>query len=337
MKDKTPVGLTAAQWETLIADLSQNSSTVNDYRKILNLLNSTGTLNILTLTRKEAEDYFKMLDQRVEDGTLSVNTSHRYKATLRSLGGRMEEKQIVPGYVNPFHGLVRHEQRSRTVYTPESFASSDSIRRIREVLPKFSSQEGVLTEFLIDLGLTPKQITELKVCDFHMVDDVLTLKTASEFMEPTTKPWQESDLYLKGLPLTYVKSSRVNITWNYTGTYRFNEDMTRILKDRTPTLGQNSDDRLYFHTPRHLAYSYRAIHHLINEIAMRAGIGSEVTPMQMSLYGSICCHLQMQGIAIPDSKPIGCWNDRVPLPQEIQVKAVIDQLGSDFLKTAVGL
>ncbi|NCB32382.1 MAG: site-specific integrase [Erysipelotrichia bacterium] len=336
MKDYTPNGLTGEQWSRLVSDFDQNQSTVNDYRKVLNQLHSFESLNILTMTREQAEDYFMHLDQRVAEGSLKDTTAHRYKATLRSLGCRIEQQNLVPDYVNPFHGLVQHEQRNRSVYTNDSFADPELIQKIRSVCEN-NPCGSILIHFLMDMGLSPNQISALKVSDFHMEDHHLTVDSESDFLEKCSDPWYKSPMYLQGLPITYIKASKTNITWRYTGTFCFNDDYMEILRRRTPTLGINRDTRLYFHTPRHLPCSYRTIHHLIREFEKTAGIGNDITPMQLSIYGSICCSMQLQGIEIPGVKPIGIWKDRLPTPRDIQIQSIASQLGSDALNHAVGL
>ena len=336
MKDTTSIGLTEDQWDHLVSDFGQNQSTINDYRKVLNQLHSYKSFNILTMTREQAEEYFNYLDRRVAEGTLKDTTSHRYKATLRSLGCRVEEKHLTPGYVNPFRGLVQNEQRSRSVYTEDNFADPQLIQKINEVCIQ-NPNDLILIRFLTGMGLTPNQISELKVSDFHNVNNHLTVDTEAEFLEKCSDPWHESPLFQKGLPITYVKASKTNITWRYTGTFCFNDKYAEILHRRTPTLGANRDTRLYFHTPRHLPCTYRAIHHVIRETEKTAGIGNDVTPMQLSLYGSIACKFQLQGIDMPGAEPIGHWKDRLPIPCDIKIQAVEEQLGTDALKKAVGL
>ena len=123
MKNRTPEGLTSGQWSAVIEGLENRPSTVNDYRKVLNLLHAygTGDFHISSLTREQAAEYFAYLDRRGSEGTLSDNTIHRYKATLRSIGTRIEKNpSLWPGYTNPFSGLVTNENRKRTEYSTEA-------------------------------------------------------------------------------------------------------------------------------------------------------------------------------------------------------------------------
>ena len=124
MKDRAPEGLTPDKWGAVINGLESRRTTVNDYRKVLNLLHAynDSSFNIETLTKEQAVEYFNYLDGRLKNGTLSDNTVHRYKATLRSIGARMEKRNDVwPGYVNPFSGLVTNENRQRTVFNESLF------------------------------------------------------------------------------------------------------------------------------------------------------------------------------------------------------------------------
>ena len=83
------------------------------------------------LTREQAAEYFAYLDRRGAEGTLSDNTIHRYKATLRSIGTRIEKNpSLWPGYTNPFSGLVTNENRKRTEYREDMFADPEVIRKI---------------------------------------------------------------------------------------------------------------------------------------------------------------------------------------------------------------
>ena len=76
MKNHLPTGLDDYQWNTLLADMKKRPSTVNDYRKVLNLLHAYegGKIDIAAMTAPEAKEYFEYLDQRVTDGPMSVRT-----------------------------------------------------------------------------------------------------------------------------------------------------------------------------------------------------------------------------------------------------------------------
>ena len=104
MKSRVPVGLTESQWDSIMDGLADHPSTMNDYRKIINLLHTydNGRLHITSMTKQDAEDYFGMLEKRASDGEMSTNTVHRYEATLRSIGRRMQaHPETFPDYENP--------------------------------------------------------------------------------------------------------------------------------------------------------------------------------------------------------------------------------------------
>ena len=172
MKNRTPEGLTSGQWGAVIEGLENRPSTVNDYRKVLNLLHSygNGAYHISSLTKEQASEYFSYLDRRGTDGTLSENTIHRYKATLRSIGTRIENHpSLWPGYINPFSGLVTNENRKRTEYRADMFADPAAIAKIRAVIPSLDREEQLILYFMMYLGFTPAQIQNLKISDFFTV------------------------------------------------------------------------------------------------------------------------------------------------------------------------
>ncbi len=332
MVTRTPAGISAEQWKEITKDLDPSSSTVNDYRKVLNLLHSAGPdqYQILTMTTEDAANYFRHLDERVRSGDLSENTAHRYKATLRSLGKRIESSPSVSaGYSNPFKGLVKNEQRLRTSYRPEMFASPESIILIRETLDKLSTRDHLMIEFIFSLGLTPGQIRSIRVCDFQKKEDGLLRLAVNEgtILEYTKKDRYSSDLYLSGAPVTFVRSSSRSITWNYTGTYIMPEKYSDILYSHIPTLGQNRDSRKFFLTSRHLEYSYRALHHLVHEVCDLAGLSEALTPNQLSLSGIIMSYLMQQ--ELPENAAEG-WIV-FPLPLERKIDTIREQLSPEFI------
>ena len=331
MVTRTPAGFSAEQWKEITRDLDPGSSTVNDYRKVLNLLHSTGKYQILTMTLQDASDYFAYLDERVSSGELSENTAHRYKATLRALGRRIEScPSFSPEYTNPFNGLVKNEKRLRTTYSREMFASPDDVVRIRSNLDKLNTRDHLMIEMILFLGLTPRQIQNIRVCDFfHTEDGTLALKIdEGTVLEKTKKDREISDLFLSGAPVTYVSSSSRSITWKYTASFLFGEEVTGILRRHIPTIGGNHDTRKFFLTSRHLEYNYRALHHLVHVVCNLSGIEEVLTPNQLSLSGMIRSKLNQE----KEDLSTDCWTV-FPLPLEEKLKVIEEQLGKDFIES----
>ena len=139
------------------------------------------------------------------------------------------------------------------------------------------------------------------------------------------------------MPIAFVRASRTNITWSYTGRYIFSDAFSKLLLSRIPTLGTNRDERRFFHTARHLDFTYRAIHHLLGSACQLAGLSSkDITPNQASLFGTALSALQAGGEKLP-FEPIGHWQDRLPIPQQKQIDAILAQLGPDSLKAIAGI
>ena len=222
MSKHIPLGFTQQQWDAIVGDLNHNPSTINDYRKVLNLLQKykDGSYKITTLTKQQAKDYFDYLDEKEEAGILSKNTVHRYKATLRSLGSRIENHpNLFSNFVNPFSRLMKNEKRNRTSYHEKSFVNPEIIKRIRSHISELTHEETLLIRFLIDVGLTPKQIEEIKVSDFKKNEDELTL-----FVHPIqfTKRKEDTLDYNSSLPIEEVhKSINGNTTWKYYPSFTF--------------------------------------------------------------------------------------------------------------------
>lgn len=374
MKKHIPLGFTQQQWQAITDDFQENSSTINDYRKVLNLLQNykDGQYQILHLTKEQAKEYFDYLDAKEQNGTLSKNTVHRYKATLRSLGARMERHQdVFPGFANPFARLVKNEKRTRTEFTPEMFAKASDIQRLRDILPSLSNDEALIVSLLIDVGLSPHQIEQIRVCDFYQEGNTLFLN-----VPPTTFIERKADglnLSVETAPISLVKESgNGNKTWKCIPTFEFFQPTEASFKEKIPTLGANTDTRHYFMTARHMSYSYRAIHHLITSILQKAGLKhTDITPYQLSLYGMVRSYLldtnlrkhatldqqltlardiasrnaiteqikQVEEIFLPLAKKswVGNWKGNYPISMYIQIQAIKNQLGEDFLLKVVGL
>ena len=374
MKNRTPEGLTSGQWNAIIEGLEDRPSTVNDYRKVLNLLHSynDGEYDISTLTKEQAAAYFSYLDRRGAEGTLSENTVHRYKATLRSIGTRIENHpSLWPGYTNPFSGLVTNENRKRTEYREDLFADPADIARIREVLPSLSREEQLILKFMIYLGFSPSQIQNLKISDFFTTAGEprqigLTIKNGT-FLEFTNRSWKESRYYLENYPVHYVrKSPNRSITWEYTGTVLFTPEFEDLLREFYEFTGISKDARPYFLTARHLEFNYRAMHHMILNVCRLAEVDAQkITPNMISRYGMIHSYLLTKNrrtaetLRASDSRTpeeeaalaeaeerirqlleigeIGTWTERFPVPLQERIDSIIRYLGEDFLYKAVGL
>jgi hypothetical protein len=169
MKNRTPDGFTTGQWEAVIEKLELNPNTVNDYRKVLNRLHdyNNGSFNIQSMTREQAVEYFDYLDQLEKDGKMSPNTIHRYKATLRSVGSKMEKHpELWPDYVNPFTRLVTNENRKRTEYTQEMFADPDIIHKLLASMPEYSKEDQLIFSFMANIGMTSAQIQNVQIDHF---------------------------------------------------------------------------------------------------------------------------------------------------------------------------
>ena len=173
MKNRTPAGFTSGQWEAVIEKLELNPNTVNDYRKVLNRLHdyNNGSLNIQTMTRDQAVEYFDYLDQLEKDGKMSPNTIHRYKATLRSVGAKMEgHPEFWPDYVNPFTRLVTNENRKRTEYTETMFADPDIIRKLLAPMDQYSKEDQLIFSFMANIGMSSAQIQNVQVDHFYFIN-----------------------------------------------------------------------------------------------------------------------------------------------------------------------
>ncbi|MCR5228682.1 MAG: hypothetical protein K6D03_00980 [Solobacterium sp.] len=341
MKKKVPDGLTLQQWEAMIEGLDSHPTTVNDYRKVLNLLHKweNGQHLIQNMSREDAAAYFSFLDEREQSGDLSTNTVHRYKATLRSLGLRIQMRQdLFPGYRNPFSRLVKNEIRSRTSYKMDMFADPEKIRQFLEAVPAFSGEEAVIVRMMAGLGISPLMINNMRISDFKTQKDgrlTLTLDMGT-IIEKQAGIWKQSEWYTAGYPVTYIRTSSADsVTWKYTGAVSFEEDFAAQLKNYYKLTGKSRDSRRYFLTVRHKDFTYRAMHHMFNSICTKAGLDIyAVTPYQLTRYGMIISWLQHYGKI--DTEPVGRWDSFFPLPHEVQVRSVIEQLGEDALYQITG-
>ena len=379
MKSKVPVGLSEAEWDSIMDGLADHPSTMNDYRKIINLLHTydNGRLHITSMTRKDAEDYFGMLEERADKGEMSTNTVHRYEATLRSIGRRMQaHPETFPDYQNPFSGMLHDEVRSKTKYTPETFADPRDIKKIIRILPQFSHEKRILLELMLYVGMRPKHIENLTFSDFTPNPRHPNTELMLTFDEGTfTEKKSDVNALLQEDRNTKLVShtSSGNMTWQVTSHWCFFENYTSVLRRYHPSLGSIQDERPYFMTTRHQPYTYRAQHHLVQEACRKAGLDSgSVTPLQLSLYGSVNSYLimltlnehdrlknslshshsldeknrilskmrdsEMFFLPLAQDGWIGGWADNVyPANRREMIDEISKQLGPDYLYKIVGI
>lgn len=341
-ESRIPKGLNPQQWASIVHGLELQPTTINDYRKVLNLLHTynNGQYHILSMNKEDALNYYNYLDARVQDHSLSANTAHRYKATLRSLGTRIDQQaEQFPNYQNPFTQLVKNEYRKRTSYETVSFADAASIDKIRKQYYTLHTQEAFIIELMINLGLTPRQIEQIRLCDFKDTD--------------------------KGLCLSIPDGNDAVATYMFFGP--FANDLKKYYSD----LGHSDSTQNLFLTSRHLPYSYRAVHHVVQTISQEAGLEEPVTPYQLSLYGMIHSYLldasvrehaqldqqltttsdpetmhrihqeinRLESVFIPLAKKswLGNWQNHYPYTMQKQIDAMMDQLGIEKILHIVGL
>lgn len=297
MNNKVPEGLSAVQWNAIMDGLSDHPSTMNDYRKIINLLHSfdNGRYHITSITKEEAIDYFAMLDQKAAEGKMSKNTVHRYQATLRSIGTRIEQHpDTFPGYTNPFSGIMHNEVRSRTVFTKDMFADPRDIEKIIHIIPKLPQDKQILLELMLFLGLRPKQVENLTDKNFTRNPlspdkEIVLMVEDGTYVEKshTHRPLKETE-YRK-LDSTSANGNR---TWCISTVYRFFSPYSAKLKQVHPDICEASTGTPLFLTSHKQAYSYRALHHLLQEVCTKAGLDpNAVTPYQLTLYGVLSSYL----------------------------------------------
>ena len=373
MITNAPQCFTAKQWEIITSDLKDRPATVNDYRKVLNLFTRfDGGIYIITqMNREDAENCFRSLDRKCEEGIYSRNTIHRYKATLRAVARRMEAHQdLFPGFINPFSGTVNDEIRRSTAYTADMFAKPEDIRAVCSAMHKCSKNEQIILTLMMNLGLTPVQVSELKVSDFtqdgNHPDQIALQYIDGTVLEKTKISHKQSQYSKEGLPMTVDHTANDGtITWNYHAAYLFTPAYTEVLRSYISDLGTNTDSRPLFLSKHHAPNNYRSIHHLVHKVCQYAGIRQTVTPMQISLYGTVraymISHLQelsrndtelLEQEANPERKAairsrieknqkllktigseeiIGCYENRFPLPKQQTIDHIISHISESFL------
>lgn len=364
MNTKVPYGLSKQQWAAITRGMEGRPGTINDYRKVVDRLHAfrDHTYSILTMTADDAAEYFRWLQ---EESGLAENTVHRYQATLRSIGMRMEQaRDVFPGYANPFRGILKKEMRRRSAFSSESFADPKAVEAILKILPEMTMVEQMILRLMILNGFLPRHICSIAVKDFHCRSNSLSV-TFSEGLVRSREEQQKKNLVRIG------ESSSGMITWESKATFRFFEDWEKILRTYTPDIGYNNDSRAFFMTSRHLPYTYHSIHHLVHVACEKAGLKETVTPKQLSLYGMVHSYLMetelhrhnqltraakkqtdsgtlaalkeqisiCESIFLPLAKLgwIGCWDEEFPPCMSERIKEIRTQLGDDILYAIVGL
>ena len=376
MTQSLPAGLNDQQWSAMMRTLQDHPATMNDYRKVINLLYAwhDGQYSILTITPQAARDYFDHLDEKAKDGTLSANTVHRYKATLRAAGSRIAAcPSLFPGYQNPFAGIMHNEIRARTTYQKDTFAHPADIRTMIRVLPKLPAKKQILLECMIYMGLKPKQLENIRLDSFTInprneKELLLTFNDGTYLEKKTTGRRVMPDARMKLIS----RSASGTATWQVTAVWRFFGDYSRKLRAYHLGIGSQKEDRPFFLTSRKQAYSYRALHSLLAETCTQAGLNpNAITPYQLYLYGTIRSKLIFDSLldqkrlraSIDTSKSraeknhiltemrqlendflpliedgwIGGWYKEYPADRKALVDEIAAQMGNDFLKEAIGL
>ena len=319
MKLKTPAGFTADQWEAVTDGLQAHPATVNDYRKVVERFHHfhTDPFSFAAVTAEEAVQYFTYLQ---EESGLSASTVHRYQATLRSIGTRMENRpDVFPGYKNPFRGILKKELRQRTTYTPERFPDHTDVRKILAVLPDCPRDEQLILYLMILHGFQPKQICLITVRDFRNDSGSLCLD-----LEQNAQPAADA-----GGKQTASQSIL----------FLFSEPWVTRLRELIPDIGTNTDHRPFFMTSRHMPYSYHSIHHLVRTVCLKAGLEpGAIKPGQLSLYGIIYASLREHESELPYTElEAGYWQNGLPAAMRQTVQEITSQLGEDFLYMILGI
>ena len=243
------------------------------------------------------------------------------------------------------------------------------------VLPGFPAEKQLLLEMMLYLGLRPKQVENIRLSDFtdnpNSPDKELILTIPDgRYVEKNNRmnrPIQENEL--TKLRRTSLNGNRL---WDIQAVFRFYAPFSNKLKAKHPDLGKTTNDAFYFETSRHHPYTYRALHHFVQEVCVKAGLDpNAVTPYQLSLFGSINSYLlfsilhdeQQLRKRLPKAKSrdehnrilgelhevnarflplanngwIGCWVMEYPLSREKIINDIKVQLGRDFLLKAVGV
>ena len=376
MTQSLPAGLNDQQWSAMMRTLQDHPATMNDYRKVINLLYAwhDGQYSILTITPQAARDYFDHLDEKAKDGTLSANTVHRYKATLRAAGSRIAAcPSLFPGYQNPFAGIMHNEIRARTTYQKNTFAHPADIRTMIRVLPKLPAKKQIMLECMIYMGLKPKQLENIRLDSFTInprneKELLLTFNDGTYLEKKTTGRRVMPDARMKLIS----RSASGTATWQVTAIWRFFGDYSRKLRAYHLGIGSQKEDRPFFLTSRKQAYSYRALHSLLAETCTQAGLNpNAITPYQLYLYGTIRSKLifdslldqkrlrasmdtsksraeknhiltemrQLENDFLPliEDGWIGGWYKEYPADRKALVDEIAAQMGNDFLKEAIGL
>lgn len=375
MAFKVPQGFNETQWAAIMEGLENNPSTMNDYRKVVNLLHSydNGHYHILEMTREDAGQYFSYFEEKAVHGQMSPNTVHRYEATLRSVGKRIESRpDLFPGFINPFAGMIHNEKRNKTAYSRSTFADPKDIQKILKIIPTLPIDKQIMVELMLQVGLRTSHIQALTFASFtknprNPGELILTFRDS----EYTAKPGSTLSFDQNKNARLLSTSSNGSTVWEITGTWRFFTNYSKKLKLLHSTLGEDTSDHPFFLTKKGMPFSYRTQHHMLQEVNVAAGLSpNAVTPYQLSLFGCIHSYLtytvfnestRLHNAAhtsktsserinlfrqkkVEDDKflPltkigwIGNWTKEIPVCRRALVQEIIDQMGEDFIYEVSG-
>ncbi len=373
MKQVLPKGITQEQWAAITHGLQDHPSTLNDYRKIMNLFYSWNQSSNLTETTKEnAEDYFAYLEERANSGEMSANTVHRYQATLRAVGSRMEANQeVFPGFVNPFAGILHNEVRKKTTFSADDFVSPDIIRKIMKVIPTFPEDKQIVLEMMLYIGLRPYHIENLRYSNFKKNPNNPNELLMSFVDGSYVKKFNRYEKPQKSMVLSST-SRNGNETYQVLATWKFFDAYSKKLLSLYPELGISNSDTPLFVTKRKQSYGYRPIHNLVQEACTRASLKpTAATPYQLSLYGSVHSKLVYDStleqrrlkttisratsrvetnrassklrevndefLRLVENGWIGGWVQDYPRNREIRLQEMTKQLGPNILHQILGI
>lgn len=297
MQRKLPIGFEEWQWNAITSHLNPSTTTIEDYRKVIDSLQSyqNGIYNLLSLSRMEAQQYFSSLDEKVTDGKLSSSTVHRYKSTLRAIGKYMEEEQdVFPHYSNPFSRLVTQDVRLKTPYTEEDFAEHADIDTLLHNLDHASETTQILFLFLIPLGLRPHQIASLTYDNFvqgkkHSHSLFLRYEDGPFLHTRHSVPLLEADReFLKELKV-YKNGT---VSYKVYSVFRFNEETTKRLLAWNPLLGVSREKTPLFTTATGTSITPSSINSLLQAEMKKAHlVKPTLSTKKLCLYGDICSTL----------------------------------------------
>lgn len=375
MNKKLPAGLEEFQWNAIISHLNPETTTIGDYRKVLDALHTYdhSRFNIITMTKEDARDYYAYLDSKVQNKELSESTSHRYKSTLRAIARHMEsEPEVFPGYSNPFSKLIEKDVRPKSAFDLSDFATYRDIQTFLSVLPSTSLKNQMLLKLMIHAGLRPHQLRTLTYANFTMGKHhlYLTYKDSTFIHKPHTMKLDASDREFLKLEKCHKNGS---VTYTVYCKYRFNKDMTRELLQWNPQLGVSTSATPVFTRNNENIIDSSYIDSLVSSLARKANLPPKaVSPKKLCLYGDIASTVMyyhfhdhenikssisrlktqtqrnqaMQNLrkmeneyALLSSRNAspGIWYHACPVTKRVTVKEIYNTLGQPFLYAQMGI